>query len=449
MILSRCIFRRLQLFSLARNMTLNHSRLLCRLLITCIFTLALTPFVHADNWPYWRGPDKNGISRETGLPTTWSATKNVAWKLPLPGKGSSTPVIWGERIFMTAAENGDLILLCVNTGGKIEWKRKIATAVRSVIKKDEANEASASPSTDGKHVFAFVGSGDIACFDFAGNEIWKFNAQERYGKFDIQHGIHVTPLLYEDQLYLSLIHSNGHWVIALDKATGKDVWKIERKSDAVGESREAYASPCLWNNSGEINLVVLGADYTTGHRLKDGSEIWRLGDLNPKTKYSTALRIISSPVATDGMLVVPTARGGLIVALKQGAKGTIKAGSPFEQWRNLKGAPDVPSPLVHDGLVYLQGAIGVLSCVDAQTGKEYYQERLHAERYRASPVYADGKIYLTSREGNFSVLKAGSKLQILATNTLPDEFTASPAISNGRIYLRGFRALYAIGEEAK
>jgi outer membrane protein assembly factor BamB len=418
--------------------------------VAAVHFVWLAPSVRADNWSNWRGPDNNGISKETGLPTTWNATTNVAWKLPLPGKGSSTPIVWKDRIFLTGAENSDLVLWCVSTDGKMLWQRKLATAVRIVIKKDEANEASASPSTDGKHVYAFVGSGDVACFDVDGNEIWKFNAQERYGKFKIQHGIHVTPLLHEDRLFLSLIHSGGHWVIALDKATGKEVWKVERKSDAVGESREAYASPLLWHTAKDTSLVVLGADYTTGHRLEDGSEIWRLGDLNPKTKYSYALRIIASPVATPDQLLVPTARGGLVVALKPGASGLIKSGSPFEQWRTAKGSPDVPSPLLHDGLVYLQRENGVLICLDAKDGKELYNERLTSERYRASPIYADGKIYLTAREtGTISVVRAGRKFELLAKNRLPDEFTASPAVSQGRIYLRGFRALYAISEGGK
>jgi outer membrane protein assembly factor BamB len=403
-----------------------------------------------DHWPQWRGPDNTGIAKETGLPSTWSEKANIAWKLPLPGKAGSTPVIWGDRIFLTSGKNNNLVLLCISTDGKIVWERPLATAARLAIKKDEANEASASPSTDGKHVYTFVGTGDAACFDFAGNEVWKFNAQQRYGKFSIQHGVHISPLLHEDRLYMVLLHSNGYWVIALDKATGKEVWKAERKSDAQGESREAYSSPCLWNDGKQTSLVVLGCDYTTGHSLKDGSEIWRLGDLNPKSKYSPALRIIASPVASSDLLVVPTARGGLVFGVKPGATGAFGADSPYVQWRKVKGAGDVPSPLIHDGLVYLPQANGVLLCLDAKTGKQMYEQTdLHRDRYRASPVLADGKLYVTSRDGTFTVVKAGPKYELLATNTLSDEFAASPAISNGRIYFRGFRALYAVSEGGK
>lgn len=404
---------------------------------------------HADNWPHWRGPTYNGISQEKGLPLYWSETKNLAWKLPLPGRGGSTPVVWGDRIFLTSGDGKDLALLCVGTDGKLLWKRKLGTPERLFIKGDEANESSASPSTDGKHVFAFVGSGEFACFDFDGNEVWKFNVQERYGKFKIQHGLHTTPLLYEDRLYLSLLHSNGHWVVALDKASGKEIWKVARPSDAESESKESYASPCLWRGGKEPAVVILGADYATAHSLKDGKELWRLGDLNPKTKYNFAFRIISTPVAGKDLLIVPTARNTVVVALKPGAEGMIRAGDPAEAWRKTVGSPDVPSPFIHEGLVYLCRENGVLSCLDAYTGKELYQERLHEARYRASPVYADGKILCSARDGTFTVLKPGRKAEVLAVNSLDDAFTASPAIAHGRIYLRGFGNLYAIEEKGK
>src|SRR5262245_36487366 len=204
----------------------------------------------ADNWPQWRGPTLDGVSKDTGLPTTFSATENLAWKLPLPGMGGSTPVVWNDRIFLTSQNGNELVLLCVGTEGKERWKRKLGPGNR-VVRRDEGNGASASPSTDGKHVYAFVGSGELACFDFDGNETWKFNCQERYGSFRIMFGMHSTPLLYGDRLYMQLIHSGGARVVAVDKATGKDVWNVERKSDGHSENEHSYASPCLWHNGKE------------------------------------------------------------------------------------------------------------------------------------------------------------------------------------------------------
>jgi outer membrane protein assembly factor BamB len=418
-------------------------------LVAMLF-LSMTLPSRAENWPQWRGPRNDGHSAEKGLPTTWSETKNVAWKLELPGIGSSTPIIWGDRIFLTAAVKNEVVLLCADTNGKMLWSKTVGKTARGNVRNGEGNDASSTCSTDGKLVFAYFGSGDMACFDFDGKQVWHVDIQERYGKFKIQHGMHITPLLHEDCLYMALLHNGGHWIIALDKATGKEVWKAARKTDAVSESREAYTSPVLWQNGKELNLVILGCDYATGHSLKDGGELWRLGDLNPGGKNKSNHRIICSPVAAGEQLIVPTCRGLHVVAVKQGITGSVKAGNEFEQWRIPKGAGDVSSPLVVDGLVYLAQDRSTVYCLDAKTGDVLYRETLTDGRYRASPVCIDGNVYLTGRDsGVITVLKAGRKLEVLANNRMNDEFTASPAVSNGRVYLRGFKTLYAISEGGK
>jgi outer membrane protein assembly factor BamB len=410
--------------------------------------LLLAGTAAADNWPQWRGANHDGISVEKNLPTEWDATKNVAWKLKLPGMGGSTPAIWGDHLFLTSQDGSDIALLCIRTEGKELWRRKLGSGTPK-YRGDEGNGASASPSTDGKHVWVFTGAGDLACFDFDGNESWRFNAQERYGRFNIQHGMHSTPLLDGDRLYVQLLHGNGFHVIALDKATGKEIWKIERPSDGRGEGKHSYASPVLWRKGKDAYLIVHGCDYATAHRLDDGREIWRVGGLNPKDHYNATLRFVTSPLATPDLIVVPTAKHGPVVGLKPDATGLVEPGSRFEQWRLPKSTPDVPSPLIHDGLLYLCGESGQLTCLEAKTGKELYSQKLHAARYRGSPVYAGGMIYLTARDGVVTVVKAGPKFEQVAVNTLPDQIAASPAVSGGRIYLRGFDTLYAIGPAAK
>jgi outer membrane protein assembly factor BamB len=424
-----------------------------RLLAVCLAVTSFHSAARADNWPQWRGPTNDGVCKETNLPTEWSDTKNVAWKLPMPGMGGSTPIVWGDRIFLTSEDGTDIVLLCVSTDGKELWKRKLADGKKRRYMRGEGNDASPSPSTDGKHVWTYTGTGDFACHDFDGKEVWKFNAQERYGKFNIQHGMHTTPLLDGDRLYFQLLHSGAWLVMALDKATGKELWKIERKSDARFENEHAYTSPILYRNGNIEYLVVHGNDYATAHRLTDGSEIWRVGDLNPNNaqhKYRGDLRFVSSPVATPELIVVPSAKDHGVVGVKPNATGLVKAGGPHEQWRLVKGTPDVPSPLVYDGLVYLcydwPSGRGFLTCLQATTGTEQYKEELHRSRYRGSPVYADGKVYLTARDGVITVVKAGPKFEKLAENNLPDDITASPVISNGRIYIRGWKTLYAVGK---
>ena len=418
-----------------------------RTLATLLLTASLSaPAARAENWPHWRGPNYDGVSAETNLPAEWDPGKNLAWVLPLPGMGGSTPVVWGDRIFLTSEDGNDLVLMCVGTDGKELWKRKVGEG-RLRYRGEEGNGASASPSTDGQHVWCFFGTGDLACFDVGGKEVWHFNAQDRYGKFKTYHGFHTSPLLYGDRLYLQLIHSNAALVLALDKATGKEVWKVERKSDGHTENEHSYASPTVWRKGDKAYLITHGNDYAIGHRLEDGSEIWRVSDLNPKENYNAYLRFVASPLATPDLIVIPTAKNHAVVGLKPEATGMVRAGSKFEQWRLPRGTPDVPSPLVHDGLVYLCRENGFLTCLDAKTGKQYYSERVHNFIHRASPVYADGKVYVTARDGTVTVVKAGPKFEKLATNKLPDPISASPAISGGRIYLRGYGALYAVGSK--
>ncbi|HVS36082.1 MAG TPA: PQQ-binding-like beta-propeller repeat protein [Gemmataceae bacterium] len=409
-------------------------------------SLILAPTPSAENWPQWRGPAGDGISSETNLPTKWSDKDNLAWTFPLPGMGESTPAVWGDRIFLTCQDGDHIALFCISTDGKELWRKPVGPGGRT-IRNNEGNGASASPSTDGKHVWVFVGSGELACYDFDGNETWKFNVQERYGKFNIQWGFHCTPLLDGDRLYLQLFHSGGHQLVALNKATGEEVWKVERKGGGHGENRESYASMVVYRKGDQAYLVAHGDDFATAHRLTDGSEIWRVGDLTIGNRQD--LRFVASPAVSPDLIVIPSCKNGPVVAVKPEATGMITTGSPAEAWRLAKGTPDVPSPLIHDGLVYLCKEDGALVCLDAKTGEEKYTQRLHSSLYRASPVWADGNLYLTAKDGTMTVVKAGPKFEKIAENTLPDQFQASPAISGGRIYFHGFGALYAVGPAGK
>lgn len=411
--------------------------------VFCIF--AVSPAL-AENWPQWRGPTNDGISHETNLPTKWSKTENVAWRLPMPGPAGATPVIWDDSIFVTSATpNGDLLLLCVGTDGQERWRKKVTSGDRTV-RGDEGNSASPSPVTDGKHVWTFFADGTLACYDFAGREVWKADLPKRYGPFKIQFGMTSTPLLDGDRLYLQLLHSGAALVLALDKQTGDEIWRHKRQSDARAECEHSYASPVLYRDDQRAFLLTHGCDYIVAHSLKDGHELWRCGGLNPKGSYNETLRFVASPVAVPGLIVVPSAKNGPVLGLKPDAEGDISDSRKGHRWVRPQNTPDVPSPLVVDDLVYLCRENGVLICLDAVSGKELYQERAFSDRYRASPVYADGKIYLTARGGVITVVKAGPEFEILASNDMEEPISSSPVISNGRIYLRGFEALYAIGK---
>ncbi len=385
------------------------------------------------------------MSGETGLPTTWSKTEGVAWRLPLPGPAGSTPAVWKDRIFLTSADGQLLVLMCISTKGEELWKKTIA-ATNQAVRGDEGNYASPSPSTDGKHVWVFMGSGELGCFTVDGSPVWLYNVQEKYGKFNIQFGMTSTPVLDEGRLYLQLIHSGGATVVALDALTGNEIWHQKRSSDATAECEHSYASPVIYRDAQRAFLLTHGADYIVAHQLNDGAEIFRCGGLNPKGNYNQTLRLVASPLAVPGIIIVPSAKNGPVLAIEPTAKGDISHSKDGHLWTREHNTPDVPSPLIHDDLLYLGREDGTLLCLEARTGKEVYQKRAHSDRHRASPVYADGKVYLTARDGTVTVVKTGREFEILAQNKMEESISASPAISGGRIYLRTFDALYAVGK---
>jgi outer membrane protein assembly factor BamB len=417
-----------------------------RLLAAGLLTSLLAAPALAENWPQWRGPKNDGHSAETGLSAEWGPEKNVVWKCKMPGRGSSTPCIWDDKIFLTAMEETQPVLFCVGTDGQEKWKRPMGPKGRTTYqgRGGEGDDASASCSTDGKHLWALVGTGECGCFDFTGNPVWEFDAQERYGKYRIQWGPHWSPLLYKDRLYLQLYHHGGQHLIALDKMTGKEVWHIERKGAGRGESPDSYTTPAIWAGEGGPLLISHGNDYTTAHKLDDGSEVWRVEGLNPSN--NGAWRFVSTPLVTPDLIVVPSCKNGPTVGFNPvGAKGAINPDNPAELWRLPNLTPDVPSPLRDGNEVYLVGAGGTLTALDAKTGKRHYDQPLARQIHRASPVSADGKIIVVGLDGAMNVVKAGPKFERIAASSLPDKFYASPAVSGGRIYFRGWNYLWAIG----
>ncbi len=407
----------------------------------------------ADNWPNWRGPHSNGISSEKNVPAEWGPEKNVAWKVALPGPAGATPVVWGEQIFLTSVnEAGELLLMAFDTAGKEQWKQVVATG-NQTARGDEGNSASPSPVTDGKHVWTFMGEGTMACYTVEGKEVWKFNLQDRYGKFSIQFGMSSTPVLDNGVLYIQLIHGEGNpktreaVVVALEGLTGKEVWKVDRPSDAEAENEHSYASATMYDDGKTKMLLSHGADFIVAHDLKDGHEIWRCGGLNRRDDtvlpYDPTLRFVASPVSAPGIIVVPTAKQHPVLAIRPDGKGDITSDAKQHLW-TWKRTPDVPTPVIVDDFVYLCMENGNLTVLEAMSGKEVYSEATHRQRHRASPVYADGKLYLTARDGRITVVQAGREFKVLSVNELGEDQSASPAISNGTIYLRTFQHLWAI-----
>ena len=339
-------------------------------------------------------------------------------------------------------EDSAIVLLCVGTDGKVKWKHPIAQKSGGKSGRgDEGNEALASCSTDGKYVWTFAGSGMLVCYTVDGQPVWNLDLQ-KYGKFSIGYGSHWTPVLYKDRLYLQVMHRNAQLLLALNAATGSEIWKINRPGYGKGESPDVYASPFIWEGEGGPLLIAHGNDYCTAHRLDTSAEVWRIHGLNPAS--NGAWRFVSSPLVMPDLIVVPSCKNGPTVAINPvGAKGKIDEDSKAELWR-IKYTPDVVSPLRVGDVVYLMGD-GPLTALDAKTGAQLYREQLAKQIHRAHMVAADGKVYVLGREGTMDVVKAGRTFQLLASNKLPDVFYGSPAVSNGRIYLHGWNNLWAIG----
>ena len=418
--------------------------------ILLVAFLAAAP-AQAENWPQWRGAKLDGISNEKELPLHWSKTENVLWRLPLPGQAGATPVVWEDRIFLTSVDGENLVLICVGTDGKEQWRQTVG-AGNKAVRDDEGNYASPSPCTDGKHVWTLMGTGDLACYTTSGEPVWKFNVQERYGKLKIQFGLASTPVLDNGRLYLQLIHGEGNpdtreaRVVCLDGATGNEIWQSERPSDGRAECEHSYASPILYRDSEREFLLTHGSDYIVAYDLKTGRELWRCGDLNPKGSYNPTLRFVASPVAVPGYIVVPSAKKKGVLCLKPTGEGDITDKPEFSHWRWTSGTPDVPSPLIVDGIVYFCDEDGFFSGADLSTGKYWFNKQPTSRgRHRASPVFANGHIYSTARSGVITVVRAGPMFRIVAQNDMEEPMTASPVISGGRIYLRTFEALYAVG----
>lgn len=419
-----------------------------RPLCACVFALLASTAADAGHWPQWRGPTNDGHSPEKGIPSEWGPEKNVVWKFALPGIGSSTPCIWGDKIFLTCQDGTDGLVICLGTDGKEKWRQKLGTGKVATRGDEGGNLATASPSTDGKLVYVFMGSGEVAAFDFEGKKVWQYNTLEKYGPYAIQFGAHWTPVLHKGTLYACVMHRNAQVILALDAATGKLKWASDRFSDSPKgtESPDVYSSPFIWENGDKALLIVHGNDYCTAHNLADGSEVWRVGELNPKANYNRAWRAVASPLVTPDLIVVPSCKKGVIVGIDPNkAKGLIQPGSPGELWRIAKNSTDVPSPLLVGDILYVFREASTIDAYDAKTGTFLYSEKVTEGRNRGNPLFVDGKIVLVGRDGTQAVVKPGKEFELISKNKLPDTFTSSPAAADGRLYLRGWNHLWAIG----
>ena len=416
-----------------------------KVLFALVITLVSGKIIFADNWPQWRGPNLNGVSSEKNLPARWTVEENVTWKLPLPAWSGSTPIIWGEKIFLNVAEGDNLYLWCVDRSkGTPIWKKLLGSGNTKMRKQ---NMSSPSPVTDGTSVYVMTGTGVLKGFDLSGNEIWARDIQKDYGRFGLNWGYASSPLLYQDSLYVQVLHGmrtdDPSYVLRIDKKTGKNVWRVERPTSAITESPDSYTTPALLSYAGKVEIVITGGDCVTGHDPATGKELWRANGLNPENH--PFYRIVASPVVYEGIVYAPT-RVKPLLAIRAGGRGDIT--DSHKLWSFANG-PDVPTPVTDGKYFYVVDDRGVAWCLDAKNGQTIWgPQRIKSGTYSSSPVLADGKLYITNEDGLTTVIKAGPKFEVLAENDLSDYCLSSPAISDGQIFIRTAQHLYCIGKRA-
>jgi outer membrane protein assembly factor BamB len=426
--------------------------------------LSAAAFADDEHWPQWRGPNLDGRSSSTGLPTEWSESKNVKWKVKLPSWSGSTPVIWGDRILVPSPgeagqggdaevvrkmgkerrkEGKDLYLLCLSKkDGKELWRHKAPTANFHMGKQ---NMSSPSPVTDGKLAWWLTGTGVLTALDLDGKVVWTTDLQKTWGKFGLGWGYGSSPLLFEGKVIVPVLHGQEtdepSYLVAFDGATGKVAWRVERPTDAKVESPDAFTTPMPMKVGGAMQLIIAGGDYFTGHDPATGKELWRIGGLNPtKNQF---YRMVCSPAIVEDMIFA-CVKAGPFVAAKAGgepnAVGTPAWTSPI--------TCDVPTPVSDGKLLYVLNDGGTLTAFEPKTGKAVYEkQRVARGTYSASPLLADGKLYLLNESGRTTVVAAGPEFKVLAENALDDDYTLSSiAVSGKELFIRTSTSLYCISE---
>lgn len=417
----------------------------------------------AQNWPQWRGPSSQGVSTETGLPVKWSATENVAWKARLAGYGASSPIVWAERVIVTSqigstvlrrgnypllarddqslaqrehaiegarmqstGDSTDVVLVVEafhRATGKRLWEHRAKAVGPFPDLHEKHNLATPTPATDGERIFAWFGNGQIVALNMEGKLLWARHLGEKT-PFQNQWGHGSSPLLYRDSVILLCDHMPAAYILALDKRTGKELWKADR-----GRGRVSHSTPFLVRGPNGDEMIVNSSERIDAYSPGDGKLLWHAG--------SERQTPIPTPVSHDGIIYLSRGyRNSDYLALLPGGK--IK-------WQTPGGASYVPSILHYQGLLYMTNEIGVVTCADASTGERVWRHRLGGIFF-ASPVAGDGKIYMTSETGETFVLRAGRAPEVLAVNDLGERLIASPAIAAGRIFLRSDGALFAIGK---
>jgi outer membrane protein assembly factor BamB len=422
-------------------------------LVVCAWAAVASLPAGADNWPNWRRPAVDGVAAGTGYVSSLSPTEHVLWRVKLPGLGASTPAVWGDRVVVTCAVDGKDAVLCLDRNGQEVWRRELGTEKPGKHKK--ATGCNPSPITDGKHVWVYYKSGDLAALSLAdGTVVWQTNLQEKFGADTLWWDLGTSPVLSKQAVIIAVMQTGPSYLAAFDRTSGALLWKQDRMLDAPEEAAQSYSTPVVVAGDtakGEPDelLVVLGADHVTAHDAATGRELWRVGGLNPTG--NTYFRSIASPVMAGDLVIAPYARGESLTAIRRGGAGNV-TGSHVAWTRTDLGA-DVPTPAFKDGRIVVCTDKGKVACLDAATGTTLATTELPKNRhaYSASPVVVDGRIIVTREDGESTVLAwpaaAAETIPLLGQGVVDEMTVATPVCVDGRILLRTHDSLWCLGEK--
>jgi outer membrane protein assembly factor BamB len=436
------------------------------LIFLVLFLSSIT--VNAQNWPSFRGPNASGVAEGTNPPVTWDLEKsqNVLWKTGIPGLSHSSPIVWGNNIFVITAVSSEakptfkakdrgiglanddvshtwIIFAFDKRNGRVIWTEKAYEGVPRAKRHVKATQANSTPVTDGRYVVALFGSEGLACYDIKGKLFWKQDLGVlNPGLWDDKEsswGHASSPIIYRD---LVIVQADGHkqsFIAAFNLKDGKQAWRVERNEIT------SWTTPAIYQGKNRVELIANGGRYICGYDPLTGKELWRFADNDTQVKMQAPLIANDLIYITGGY---PPGRA--MYAFRPGAVGDIslKSGedkNAFLAWTTSKGSPYTPTPIIYGDLFYVLADNGVLSAYDAKTGENIYQQRLPTS-FSASPVAANGKLYLSSEDGDVFVVKAGRQYELLSRNSMGQPLMATPALTEGMLILRGENAIYALGE---
>ena len=402
-----------------------------------LLTMAVTALA-ADNWPQWRGPSGTSVAAEGEYPVEFAADEGHAWKIELPGPGSSTPAVWGDAIFVTCGIEGQDGVVCYGLDGQERWRKTLGAGVGGEHRNGSGSNP--SPATDGEHVVVYYKSGRVACFTPAGKELWQTNLQEKYGKDTLWWDLGTSPVIAGKNVVIAVMHAGESYLVALDLATGEEAWKQDRTYERPEESDQSYTTPQLAKIDGREVLVVWGADHLTMHDAATGERLLDDGSFNPND--DAMWRVIASPVVYDGVAVVPWGRGKFLTGVDLGE-------SPEQShlWQKEGFGADVPTPAARDGKAYVLADDGRIACLDVRTGEPVFDAKLPRRgdnKFYASPVLAGDKLYCVREDGTAFVGRVGEEFELLAENNMGERIIATPVPVRGNLLLRGEEHLFLI-----